>query len=120
MAFELNTLLPHICPSDAWQAALLKGEYHTASLLQEGFIHFSTPEQVLVVANNFYRGAKDLVLLWVAPERLHAELRWDLVENTHFPHLYGPLNLDAVVAISPFPCDSDGQFRALPIPDLFS
>jgi uncharacterized protein (DUF952 family) len=71
----------------------------------EGFIHLSTPAQVLRVADARFAGARDLVLLCVSVGRLRAPLRYepgDPGSDELFPHLYGPLNVDAVVRVVPF------------------
>ena len=85
------------------------------SLASEGFIHLSTREQVLWVAGRFYRGQAGLLLLAVDPARLVAELRYEEAEpGQHFPHLYGALNLDAIVEVYPFPPGPDGSFTLPP------
>ena len=104
----------HLCERTAWQEAQRQGEYRAASLTQEGFIHLSRPDQVVAVANRFYRGMQNMVLLWVAPLRLQADLRWEAADQDTFPHLYGPLNISAVIAVTDFSPDSDGVFRASP------
>jgi uncharacterized protein (DUF952 family) len=101
----------HLCSREDWQAAQKKGEYRPDSLDTEGFIHNSLPSQILWVANQFYRGEKDLVLLWIDPARVEAEIRWETVPDGTFPHVYGPLNLSAVVAVYDFPAGEDGVFR---------
>ena len=106
--------LVHICPSQAWLQAQHAREYQAPSLASEGFIHFSTPEQVLWVANAFYRDTPDLLLLWIDVRRLQSELRWEEVGEQRFPHLYGPLNLDAVRQASAFRPAADGQYHDLP------
>jgi uncharacterized protein (DUF952 family) len=89
-----------------------------------GFIHFSTRQQVVGTANVFYAGQCGLVLLVVDPSKLRQELRWESPAHPHpqpdsptnsqlFPHLYGPLNLDAVVDVFDFEPDPNGKF-ALP------
>jgi uncharacterized protein (DUF952 family) len=93
----------HITSRTAWEAAQQAGAYTAPSLETEGFIHFSTPEQVAWVAQRFYAGQTDLVLLEVDPALLAAELRYEeSVPGQWFPHLYGALNLDAVRAVRPF------------------
>ena len=90
----------HITSSKAWREAQRRGVYTANSLETEGFIHFSKPDQVIAVANSSYHGQKDLVLLCVLPEKLMAELRYEaLGTNEAYPHLYGPLNLGAVVNV---------------------
>lgn len=104
----------HICTLGDWQAAQAAGDYRADSLEIEGFIHCSRPEQVVEVANRYYGGSTDLLLLWIDPTKLVEELRWEPSDGDVYPHLYGPLNLDAVAGISPFPPDSDGVYRSLP------
>ncbi|MBG0770177.1 MAG: DUF952 domain-containing protein [Anaerolineaceae bacterium] len=106
-------LIYHILPGDDWEAANNVGAYRAASLESQGFIHFSRAEQVLQVAANFYRGQKNLLLLTVAVDRLENEVRYEdlLGEGQLFPHLFGPLNLDAVVAVDTFEADAEGNFQ---------
>lgn len=102
----------HITTDDEWRKARATGVYAAESLATEGFIHLSTREQLLWVADRFYRGRGELVLLAVDPALLRAELRYEESEpGQRFPHLYGPLNLDAVVDAHPFPPDPDGTFQ---------
>ena len=115
---KAEDLLIHLCQRSAWINALAAGEYRAASLESEGFIHCSRPEQILAVANNFYRSLDDLVLLWIEPGRVQPEIRWEQADNQVFPHVYGPLNLDAVLAVSPLKSDSDRIFRKLDWPDI--
>jgi uncharacterized protein (DUF952 family) len=97
----------HITPLRDWYAALAAGEYRTASLEAEGFIHCSTRDQVLRVANRFFASAPDLVLLAIDPRAVHANLRYEAPDHAHdpltqerFPHVYGALPLAAVVAVA--------------------
>jgi uncharacterized protein (DUF952 family) len=55
-----------------------------------------------------------MVLLWIDPDRVNAELRWEESDDEIFPHIYGVLNLDAVLAVSEFSPDTDGIYRSLP------
>lgn len=104
----------HITPRLEWEKARGLGQYTAPSLAQEGFIHASTREQVVDTANRFYHGQSDLVLLAIDPQRAKPEVRFDPV-TTHgaeqkFPHIYGPLNLDAVVEVIDFPPGEKGDF----------
>ena len=110
---ESNRIV-HICSLRDWRMAEQEGEYRAPSLESEGFIHCSRPEQVLSVANRFYPGLPDLVLLSINPEKVRPEIRWEAADGAVFPHIYGPLNLDALTAVRDFPPDEDGIFRALP------
>ncbi len=114
--------LYHIAAAADWEAARRRGYYAPASLEAEGFIHCSRRDQVLAVAETFYARRRDLILLRIDPNRLSAPLRWEapagglpvgLGAEDRFPHIYGPLNLDAVEAVLPFQPADDGRF-ALP------
>ena len=101
----------HITSADAWASACAAGTYSADSLASEGFIHLSTSAQLLATANRFYHGQLGLLLLAVDTQLLTAELRYEQSEpGQHFPHLYGPLNLAAVLAAHPFPPTPDGSF----------
>jgi len=103
-------MILHICSHSDWEHALQMGEYRATSLETEGFIHASRPEQVVGVANRYFHGASDLVVLWIDPARLQARLQSDPVGDDFYPHIYGPLNLDAVSRVTLLPPDLDGGF----------
>jgi uncharacterized protein (DUF952 family) len=103
--------LLHITFLSDWQAAKVQGHYAPASLETEGFIHLSEAGQVVWVANQFYPGQSGLLLLCIDSSRLTAELRYDEVPgHGTFPHLYGPLNVDAVTGVLPFEPGAEGGF----------
>ncbi len=104
----------HICAGSEWVAALKNAAYRADSLAESGFIHCSLPSQILGVANRYYAGRRDLVLLWIDPNRLQAEVRWEASEDGIYPHVYGPINVDAVTAALDFLPDKDGVFRSVP------
>ena len=64
----------------------------------------------------YYHGARELVLLWIAPSHLSAKVRWEASVGKLFPHIYGPLNLEAVLVVTDFDADADGVFRTLKAP----
>lgn len=102
----------HICSRDGWEAALAKGEYRAASLATEGFIHASTRAQVVRVANALFRGREGLVVLWIDPTRVRAEIRFESAGGVdRFPHVYGPIPVDAVLFVEPLRASPDGLFR---------
>jgi len=104
----------HICSKEDAEKALNAGVYAPQSLADEGFIHASLREQVVKVANAFYPGLTNLVLLWIDTDRLGADVVWENVEGVVFPHIYGSVNMDAVVRVTDFLPDEDGVFRNLP------
>ena len=113
----MSEFILHATPRTEWAAAQQQGAYTADSLAGDGFIHCSTEKQILRVANTIFTGQHGLVLLVIAPQRLTSELRWepgvDLASEL-FPHIYGPLNLDAVVSAPAFEPDSAGRFTCLP------
>jgi len=91
----------HLTSGQEWQEAQLKGRYEAASLSDEGFIHCSEERQVAGVLDRYFKGRTGIVKLHIETERLTSPLYYDWspsVEDT-FPHIYGPINLDAVVAV---------------------
>jgi uncharacterized protein (DUF952 family) len=108
----------HIVKRNEWMPAVARGSYAPASLRDEGFIHCSTIAQVIDTANRFYRGQDELVLLLIDESQLKAELKYEAPAMMHgesagelFPHLYGELNVDAVVRIVELRCEADGSFQ---------
>lgn len=107
--------LLHMTTSAAWAEVVPGGELRPDSLVEQGFVHLSTPEQVHLPANRLYAGRTDLVLLCLDPARLEPEVRWEPGVPTDpssilFPHLYGPLDSDSVIAVQPYLPDEDGTF----------
>ena len=113
-------MIYHITTRGEWAAAQKAGRIRAASLDSEGFIHCSTWQQVLPVAKLFYRGRGDLLLLRIDESRLDAPLVWEapahpdpekageFAETDRFPHIYGELNLDAVVGLDTLYERADG------------
>ncbi len=110
----------HVTTRKAWIEATRLGQYSVPSLQEEGFIHASTASQVLPVAAKYYRGLTGLLLLEIDPKRLTSKLKWEpptggplpgVPEGDAFPHIYGPINLDAVVQVLDFEPDERGEFH---------
>lgn len=99
----------HITTRDAWEHALREGSYTAPSLDAEGFIHCSHAHQYGRVARARFRGQPNLVLLEIDPARVGPEIKHENTEGGTelFPHIYGPLNPDAVTRVHPF--DPDAQ-----------
>ena len=111
-------MLVHICASADWVLARDHGEHRPDSLDDAGFIHLSTPEQVHLPANRLYAGRTDLLLLCIDPARLSDPVRWEPgvptdPESMVFPHLYGPLPVEAVTSVTPYVPEPDGSFSPL-------
>ncbi len=118
-------LILHITSKQEWLAAHQRGEYIAPSLATEGFVHCSTEKQVLHVANAFYRGKNDLVLLMLDEAQLKPQLKWEapaglpapgISDSDSFPHIYGPINLTAVASVVDFvPDPVSGTFTLPPL-----
>jgi glutathione S-transferase len=109
-------LIYHIALDRDWRDAQAAGEYRVSTrgrtLEEEGFIHCSDAHQVAAVANSFYTGAAGLVLLTIDSDRLSSELRYERVAGADeaFPHVHGPLDVNAVIRVSRFEPGADGTF----------
>jgi uncharacterized protein (DUF952 family) len=111
-------MIAHVVKRAEWMDAVERRTYAPASLRAEGFIHCSTLAQMVDTANRFYRGQNDLVVLCIEESRLMAELKYE-APTMHrgesagalFPHLYGELNVDAVVRVVALPSEADGSFQ---------
>jgi uncharacterized protein (DUF952 family) len=114
-------LICHITTRDAWEAAQSAGEFRSPEFDTIGFIHCSTPEQVVLVANAFFRGQSGLVMLMIDPAKLKSPVRWEPPHSTErlpgfmhgsvYPHVYGPINVDAVARIVQLVPSDTGSFK---------
>lgn len=94
----------HIAAEADIKKYLDTGEYDCASLTSEGFIHCCDKGQLAGVVQRYYKDVGDVQLMLLDPDKLHARV---LRENTVggcelFPHVYGPINNEAVKALLPF------------------
>ena len=105
------SVILHITKREEWERAKLAGVYRGDTLESEGFIHCSEPQQVIPVANTWFPGQKGLTLLCIDSQKVGAEIRYEGVGGGEgFPHIYGPLNLDAVFQVLDFEPAEDGKF----------
>ncbi|MBB4687082.1 DUF952 domain-containing protein [Amycolatopsis jiangsuensis] len=111
-------MILHICSRGEWAAVPADGAYRAPSLDDAGFIHCSDPGTVVLPANDVYRDHTDLVLLEIDPAEVDSPVRWEdgvppRRDGIWFPHVYGPIPRNAVVAVHDFPVEPDGS-RKLP------
>jgi len=101
----------HICQAHEWDLVKDQSYYNGSSQDQiDGFIHFSTGEQIRESAAKHRGGQDDLVLLEVNPKKLGASLKWELSRSdSKFPHLYSKLPLSAVMRTYSLKLDSEGE-----------
>jgi uncharacterized protein (DUF952 family) len=113
-----QTLIFHMCRREEWLNAVAAGRYAGSSQdRDDGFIHFSTAEQIVESAARHRAGQDGLVLIAVDPARLGPALAW---EPSHrgplFPHLYGELSVDTVFSVQDLPLGADGRHIFPPLP----
>ena len=107
----------HIAYPADWEKAKADDAYTVSTkgrtLAEQGFIHASDMVQVALVANALYREDDGLIVLVIDTDRLNAEVKYELVPGSDapFPHIYGPVNPDAVVEVLPLERGGDGEYR---------
>jgi uncharacterized protein (DUF952 family) len=113
---DLPDRLFHLALDVDWIEALrTDGRYRQStigrSLADEGFIHCSFAEQLQDTADRFYAGRRDVLLLAIDPARLDAPVRVEPAPGTgeRFPHVYGPITVNAVVWAQPVPLGPTGM-----------
>jgi len=109
----LKETIYHLITESEFRALIKGDKYMPTRFDQDGFIHCTgEPDTLLAVANDYFSGVAEPVLaLVIETDRLSAEVRFEppapvegsgtshLEEASLFPHVYGPLNLDAVKEI---------------------
>jgi uncharacterized protein (DUF952 family) len=106
-------ILYHITDEGSWTRALTAGAYSPEAFPVDGFIHCSKAPQVLAVAQRFYAVRSDLVLLMIDADLVAPEIVFENLEGgtEQFPHIYGRLNIEAVVKVTAFSPDAAGEFH---------
>lgn len=99
-----------IVPRTLWREAETAGRLDGAPVdLADGFIHFSTALQVRETAHRHFAGQSDLLLVGIDPQKLGDALKWETSRGGQlFPHLYGPLDMAAVLFVEALPVDPAG------------
>jgi len=117
---EIAAVLVRLCSEEEWSGAQHRGFFppEAAGPEAEAFVHLSTIEQVHLPANRLYRDRGDMMLLYLDAAALDAPVRWERgvptdPESMLFPHLYGPLPVQAVIKAVAYPPAADGSFPAL-------
>jgi uncharacterized protein (DUF952 family) len=108
----MSQVIYHITSRDEWDFAQTNREYSAKSFAEEGFIHCSYVRQLVTVANRFFRGQNNLVLLAIDCNKITSKIVDENLEGGTelYPHLYGLLPITAVTKVINFPCNPDGGF----------
>lgn len=106
-----------IATAEQWRLAEATGVFEGAPIdLVDGYIHFSTAEQVASTLEKYFAGQQGLLLVAVTAERFGAELRWEPARGGQlFPHLYAPLPVAAANRVSEIPIGPDGRHDIEPL-----
>ena len=105
-------MIYHITNKEHWNKALAENIYKPDSLNTEGFIHCSPGEKISDSLDRFFKGKIDLILINIDESKVHNEIIWEDLygHNLKFPHIYGELNIDAVIKVTEIKTDTDGRF----------
>lgn len=100
-----------ICPEHLWREAEITGFFEGAPIdIHDGYLHFSTAQQVRETAARHFAGQSNLLLIAIAADALGEALRYEPSRGGDlFPHLYAPLPLSATIWVKPLPLGSDGH-----------
>src|SRR5665213_2667767 len=107
----MTAMIYHMCPVEIWPAADAAGDYTgTADDRRDGFIHFSTGDQIAESARRHRAGQAGLLLIAVEPARLGDRLRWEASRGgALFPHVYGAMRPGEIASAAPLPLGPDGE-----------
>ena len=113
----MPALVYKIAPETLWREAEAAGVFTGAPIdLADGYIHFSTAEQVRETAAKHFAGQTGLLLVAIDADRLGPALKYEFSRGgALFPHLYAPLDPAAAVWVKPLPLGADGMHL---FPDL--
>ena len=114
-------LIYHLADKDEWNRFASTPEYRCRSLSEEGFIHCSEDHgQALRVANRLFRGVNSLLILELDVTKLEAPLKREASRSGEiYPHIYGPINTDAVAQVLELHSNDNGEFSSIIRHDIF-
>jgi uncharacterized protein (DUF952 family) len=112
----VTDIIYHLVPNEYWEAQLLDRFYVPADFAREGFIHCTRgDEQIAIVANRYYRNdRRGWHVLVIDEKAVSSEIKYEPgADGMLYPHVYGPLNREAVIEVLPMPRDPGGVFQPL-------
>lgn len=103
-------MILHCMKKDTWEEDKYKQYIGEQNLEQDGYIHCSPVEYMWRVTPNFSHIRDELVLLYIDTDKLESEVRWEDGDNCgrSYPHVYGPINTNAVITVLPYMRDKHG------------
>ena len=107
----VGRVIYHIMAAAEWDTASRHPFYSPAAFAADGFIHCCTAEQLEYVRERHFHGKQDLVILCVDADMVTAPIKYEDLsgEGMSFPHVYGPLNTEAVRNVISFTPTGDGS-----------
>ncbi|MDR8390941.1 DUF952 domain-containing protein [Aliifodinibius sp. S!AR15-10] len=107
-----DDIIFHLVTQPEWKAHQDAGLYKPESLEDEGFIHCSNGSQVQEVANRYFKGEKELMLVVIDAASVEADVKMESASDSDekFPHIKGPLNIDAIIDKIQLLPEDDGTF----------
>ena len=107
------TLIYQIAFDPHWRAAKKLGFYGGGETYdRDGFIHFSTAEELQTSADLYFSGMPDLLLIAVLDHKLGKALKWEKTrDNKLFPHLYGFFNITDAEWVKPLQLGANGKHK---------
>ena len=101
----------HLVPRAEWEAADPQQPYLPRAFAQDGFVHCTDgADEVAATANRYYRSEPDLLVLTIQRDRLAAPVRYEDPQQI-YPHIYGPVERVAVIAVQPMQRSEQGDWR---------
>ena len=95
----MEQFIYHVVLPEYWSNFLEKEAYKAATFEEEGFIHCCTKEQIHYVLTTYFKANNEIVLLKINVGLLTSKLKTELANGQFFPHIYGPINKDAIVSV---------------------
>ncbi len=107
-----DDIIFHLVPRDEWKSSQNAGLYEPDSLEEEGFIHCSNGNQIQEVANRYYKGKEDIMLIVIDVASLEPDVKLETPGDSDqkYPHIKGPLNIDAIIDKIDLAPEDDGSF----------
>lgn len=108
-----DDLIFHVVKKEDWKLQKKDSRYHPESIDTEGFIHCSPGREIEEVTNRLFKGESDILLIIINTTLVEPEIRYENSgdSDTKYPHIYGPLNMDAVIDKIELASEDDGSYK---------
>ena len=100
----------HFVEKDVYESSIANGYYENPTLKTRGFIHSVTFENINIIAKRYLDLEKEVVILVIDADKLMAEIKYEESKGVFYPHIYGKINVDAIINVLPFLKDEKNNF----------